>query len=211
MKRPILVSLILLLFHVTSFSLPSHAQDAHEIEKSCRDFVQSFYDWYVKHTNFIRTLEDRPSVFSPELFHALQEDLKAQAKSTDDVAWLDFDPFVNSQDAAEHYVVGLVKLKSENTCWAEIHADWSGEKSKEAYVAAESLNEGAQWHFINFQYSTANSDFSASVSSGGLLGLLKDLREARQKAAKARSKSTATQPKNTVPALKPAPLSKPNP
>jgi hypothetical protein len=201
MRRTIIVSSIFLFFHVKCFSLPSQAQDAGTLQTSCRDFVQSFYDWYVTQTNWIRTLKDRPSAFSPELFHALQGNLKAQAKSPDDPAALEFDPFLNSQDAADHYVIGLVNLKGEETCWAEIHEVWSGKKSEEAVVAAELLNRLGQWQFVNFYYRLPNSDLSASVSSGGLLTILRNLREAQQKAARAKSSATPKpQPNNTLPA-----------
>lgn len=193
-----------------SVSLPGHARDAQEIQKSCRNFVQSFYDWYVKRAEFPRALKYRPSAFSPELFRRLREDHEAQVKAPGDIAGLDFDPFLNSQDPGDDYVVGRIKLKDKNTCWAEIHTGSSDKMSKETYVAAELVSNVGRWQFVNFQYSNPNSDFSASVSSGGLLGLLKDLREDRKKAAKAPSSPEPTPPQTKVPSEKhPKPVSKP--
>ena len=57
-----------------------------------------------------------------------------------EIAGLDFDPLLNSQDPGDHYVVGRIKLKGEDTCWAELHIGSSGKKSKDPYVAAELVN-----------------------------------------------------------------------
>jgi hypothetical protein len=206
MKRTVLVGWILLLFHVRCFSLPVQASDAQDTQKSCANFVQSFYDWYITHPDSSRALKERPSAFSPELSRRLKEDHEAQAKAPGDIAGLDFDPFLNSQDPGDPYSVGRIKINDENTCWAEVHIGSANKMSRDAIVAAELANNAGRWQFVNFHYSSANSDFSASVSSGGLLGLLKDLREARRKDAKAQSSATPTpQPNSRVPASKPHP------
>jgi hypothetical protein len=204
---------ILLLSVVTGFSLPSQAQDAEEIQKSCRNFVQSFYDWYVKRPEFPRALKYRPSAFSPELSRRLREDHEAQVKAPGDIAGLDFDPFLNGQDPGEHYVVGRIELKGKKTCWAEIHRGSADEMSKQTYVGAELVSNVGRWQFINFYYPLANSDadFSASVSHGGLLALLKDMRKDRQKAANAPSNEPAPPQTNAPPEKHPKPVSKPTP
>jgi hypothetical protein len=92
MKRPILVSWILLLFHLTCFSLVGQSQDAQDMQKSCGTFVQSFYDRYVKQPDSSRALKYRPSAFSPELSRALKEDDEAQAKEPGYIVGLDWDP-----------------------------------------------------------------------------------------------------------------------
>jgi hypothetical protein len=212
MKRPILASWILLLFLVPSPSLPSHAQDAQEIQNSCRNFVQKFYDWYLLKPSWPRALTYKPSAFSSELSQGLREDYEAQAKVSGDIAGLDFDPLLNSQDPAQHYVVGRVNLKVEDTCWAEIHAVSSGKKSEKPDVLAAAVHENGRWLFVNFYYSMPDGDFSSSVSRGGLMTLLKDLREARLKAAKAQSGAkSARQPQNSVPPSKTTPVSNPTP
>jgi hypothetical protein len=198
-----------------SVSPANHPKDAPDIQKSCRNFVQSFYDWYVKRPESSRALKYRSSAFSPELFRRLKEDDEAQAKVPGDIVGMDFDPFLNGQDPGDHYVVGLIKVKGEDTCWVEIHRAWSSSmKSKEPYVAAGLVNSVGRWHFVNFYYpSGENSDFSASVSDGGLLTILKKLREDRQKAAKKPSNSEPKPgPQNNAPPSKhPKPASQPTP
>jgi hypothetical protein len=213
MRPTILVSRILLPVYVLSFSLPGLAQDAQDMQKSCRVFVQSFYDWYVKRPELPRALKYRASAFSHELFQQMKEDREAQAKSPGDIAGLDFDPILNSQDPAEHYVVGRVKLSSQNNCWIEIHSGFPGKENTDAYVGAELTNDGVGWKLVNFQYATTNSDFSASVASGGLLGVLKELREARRRAANSHSDAQPTRkPQRSVPApTHPKPGSEPTP
>jgi len=214
MKRTTLVSSILLLIHVPCFSLPVQARDAQAMQKSCGNFVRSFYDWYVKQLDSSTgSLKDRPSAFSPELYRALMDDMEAQAKA-DEIVGLDWDPILsgNGRPFGDHYVAGRITIKSEAVCWAEMHDTPSGKKSNEPVVAAELVNKDGQWHFINFYYSFPQSDLAGSVSRGGLLTILKHLREAREKSAKSQSVANPTpQPNNSVPASKPTALTKPTP
>jgi len=183
-----------------SVSLPSHPKGAPDVEKSCRNFVQQFYDWYVKRPESSRALNYRSSAFSPELSRRLKEDDEAQAKVPGVIVGMDFDPFLSGQDPGDHYVVSRIKLKGEYTCWAEVNLAWS----KNPSVAAELVNNAGPWHFANFYYpSGENSDFAASVSGGGLLTMLKELHEDRQKAAKKKSHtSPKPRPKTGVPSSK---------
>lgn len=203
---------ILVVSIVTGSSLPSQAQAVQYIRNSCRNFVQQFYDWYVKRPEYPRALMYRPSAFSPELSQRLREDHEAQAKAQGDITGLDFDPFLNSQDPAEHYVVAQIKLTGEHACWAEIHRGSPDKMSKATYVAAELVSNVGRWHFVNFYYSVPNSDFSASVSHGGLLGLLKKLRQDRQKAAKPQLIRERTSPQTKVtPGKDPKPVGEQTP
>ena len=209
MKRQIFASWILLLFQVPCFSLPGLAQDGQDMQKSCGKFVQSFYDWYVKQPDSSRALKYRPSAFSPELSRALKEDDEAQAKEPGYIVGLDWDPILSGNDAppGERYVVDRIELKGDGDCWAEMHREWHGEKSK-VLVAAELANNAGQWQFVNFYYVFPKSDLSTSVTHGGLLTILKNLREAREKAAKAQP---MTQPQGSLPPSRPLPAIKPTP
>lgn len=197
-------------------SPPNRAQDAREVQdikKSGRDFVQSFYDWYVKQHNWPDAIKHRSSAFAPELLRLLKEDHEAQTKATEGIAGLDWDPFLSGNDRppGEHYVVERVTLKRKNTCLAEMHQVWSGKESEKAVVVAELANSKAAWAFVNFYYSFPNSDLSSSISSGGLVTILKNLREAREKAAKAPASSESTlNPTHIAPVAKP-PQSTPTP
>jgi hypothetical protein len=104
---------ILLLSVVTGFSLRGQTQDSQDTQKSCRNFVQQFYDWYVKRPELPPALKYRPSAFSPELLRRLKEDGEAQARVRDEIVGLDFDPILYSQDPGGHYVVSRIKLKAK--------------------------------------------------------------------------------------------------
>jgi hypothetical protein len=209
MKRTILACSTLLIVYWTCLSLPGQAQDAQDIQKSCRRFVQSFYDWYVQSPDLSRALKDKRSALSPTLARALNEDEKAQAKSPGEIAGLDWDPFLSGNDnpPGERYVMNNISLRGDGTCWVELHRLLYSED----VVAAEVAHNDEGWHFVNFYYRFPKSTLAASVSKGGLLTILKNLREARQKAA--REAATPVTPLNSpVKAPKPgAPASKPTP
>ena len=48
----------------------------------------------------------------PELSSALKEDSDAQAKVSDDIVGIAFDPFLNSQDPCGRYDVGTTRLRA---------------------------------------------------------------------------------------------------
>ncbi len=123
-------------------------------EKSCKDFVQGFYDWYVPHAladnkgpAWGLALKARESAFTPELLRAIGADLDAQAKSSgDDIVGLDFDPFLNSQDPDKRYVTGAVRLEGER-CWVNVRGNLSG-----SHLVAELTRKSGGWGFVNFHY-----------------------------------------------------------
>jgi hypothetical protein len=202
-------SWILALLLAICLSPTSGGQDTQRVEASCRNFVQSFYDWYIKQLDSSSdSLKDRPFAFSPELYRALMDDMEAQAKA-DEIVGLDWDPILsgNGRPFGDHYVVGRISIKSEAVCWAEMHDTPSGKKSEEPVVAAELETKDGQWRFVNFYYVFPKSDLSTSVSRGGLLTILKNLREARQRAAN----KPAPQSNKSGPTSKPTPTTKPTP
>jgi hypothetical protein len=181
----------------------STAQSTQSAEDSCRNFVQEFYKWYLAKPSWPRALKDRPSAFSSELLKRLREDYEAQSSAQGDIAGLDFDPLLNSQDPAPQYVVGRINLKGEDTCWADIHAMFSGKRNEKPDVLAATVNQNGRWQFVNFYYSAPDGDFSPSVSRGGLLALLKRLREARRKVKAPSDLDKPGQSQNRVPAPNP--------
>jgi hypothetical protein len=161
---------------VASQEVSSPSQD----KGSCRLFVQAFYDWYVPFTQ--KSTKDsgwgvavryKAKVFNTGLLHALKVDSEASAQAKGEIVGLDFDPFVGSQDPAEHYEVRHASLKS-NKCFVEV---WrasptdTAAKSGKPDVIAEVAFRG-QWKFLNFQY---------PQTSGDLLGVLKALAQERRK------------------------------
>jgi hypothetical protein len=146
---------------IALFSEQAIAQAPARQEESlaCRKFAQEFYDWYVPFTkkrtqqpawNF--ALQRKPGVFSPGLLKALKLDAEASARVKDDIVGLDFDPFVSSQDPADHYEARGVKWQGEK-CSVEV---W-GVSGKPAAVA-EVVQVRGHWEFQNFRYPELSSN-----------------------------------------------------
>ena len=170
-KLPICSGLTLVVMMLGSAQGQESSQ-AHE--KSCRAYVQGFYDWYVP-------LLKRPSGdptklavkryrFSPDLVRQLREDWAASAKSPGDIVGLDFDPFIDAQDLPEgRFVAGKVTRKGSNYL-VEVSVLQRGKKTDDNVVVPELAFQDGQWSFVNFHYG----------DSGDLLSTLKQLREERQ-------------------------------
>lgn len=125
---------------------------------SVRTFVQGFYDWYAprlaKDKNgsvYPRALKEKASAFSPDLLHALKEDLAAQSKSKDEIVGLDFDPFLNSQDPAPIFKVGKI-TQGRDSYHVDVHAVSNGKPEPKPSVTAIVVNQKGQWIFADFHY-----------------------------------------------------------
>ncbi|MGH9616889.1 MAG: hypothetical protein ACRD28_09125, partial [Acidobacteriaceae bacterium] len=124
---------------------------------SSRGFVEGFYQWYVPvalSDSATRTwdiaLKGRRSDFSPELARLLSEDSAAQAKC-EELIGLDFDPLLNTQDAAERYDVGEITHEGQDYR-AAIFSVQSGKRSEKPDVNAEFSEQEGHWVFVNFYY-----------------------------------------------------------
>jgi hypothetical protein len=167
-----------------SSSFAGQGTPSQDARKSCRDFVQAFYDWYVpvalKHGR-VRpadvALKNKGSEFSPELARALREDSEAQAKVKGDLVGLDFDPFLNSQDPSERYVVGNITPKGDRY-WVEIYSLTSGKKSEKPDVVPELTFKDGRWIFVNFHYGQGEHS-----EDENLVSTLKILRADRAKSS----------------------------
>jgi len=148
---------------------------------SCRRFVQQYYDWYVPLIQQTRNgrawdvaLQRKAEVFDPALLRALKADSEAAARATDDIVGLDFDPFVGSQDAANHYEARRVTWR-DNKCSVEVWnapSTAAAAKSEKPDVIADLALDRGHWRFLNFRYPDVNDD---------LVNVLAQLREERQK------------------------------
>jgi hypothetical protein len=76
---------------------------------SARAFVERFYSWYVPRAlqdnaepTWRIAIKEKGGKFDPQLTRLLQADSNAQDEC-EDLVGLDFDPFLNSQDPAQHY------------------------------------------------------------------------------------------------------------
>lgn len=124
---------------------------------SAREFVTRFYKWYVPQAltdhatpTWRIALKDKGESFDPQLVRLLREDSAVEDKC-EDLVGLDFDPFLDTQDPAEHYEVGKVKRQG-NVYTAEIYSVQSGQKSSKPGVSAEFENNSGRWMFVNFHY-----------------------------------------------------------
>ncbi|HET7841720.1 MAG TPA: hypothetical protein VFM21_08945 [Terriglobia bacterium] len=178
LRAAVYLNLVLLAASARTFG---QATLSSEPAKSCREVAQDFYDWYVpivlkeqESDASDVALRDKPSVFSPELIRALNEDSQAQQKADGDLVGLDFDPFLNTQDPAQHYVLRDVSAKGDK-CLVDVHSIDSGRTSPKPNVVAELARKDGKWRFVNFHY--GKSQWSADEN---LIDTLKKLREDRE-------------------------------
>lgn len=155
------------------------------VNPSCREFVQGFYNWYVPMAlrdsplpSSAIALKQKPQVFAHKLLRQLAEDFRAQEKADGDLVGIDFDPFLASQDPGERYVVESVTRDGAN-CRAEVYAVSSGKKSKDPDVMPDLRLENGHWVFVDFLYPNPSRPEFRSLSSQ-----LEYLRKLRKEPAK---------------------------
>ena len=146
-------------------------------QKSCRAFVQKFYDWRVSllidtfcpnplkgtaaDQEAISRADEECTVVSSYrnaeklnpsrvLSPRLQHYLKreAQAQGPDDPG-LDFDPYLNTQDPSPRYLVDSVRVDG-NRCDAVVHGYDEGQQREE--VMPELFRANGRWLIENFHY-----------------------------------------------------------
>jgi hypothetical protein len=156
-------------------------------QRSCRTFVQEFYDWYVPKASADRppgdttknswevALKNRRSAFTPELYRALREDADAQDKVEEYSVGIDFDPFLYTQNPEDHYVIEHVTVSGQK-CRVEVHGVKSGTSNEVPTPVAELTLSNGQWRFANFRY--GKNELSDDED---LLSTLKSLKRDRQK------------------------------
>ena len=127
-------------------------------------FVQAFYDWYTplaltdsKNPAWYLALTNRAASLDSELVHELRADSAAQASATDGAVGLDFDPFLNTQDPDEHYVVGRTTHHRQHS-FVEVFSVRSGKRGSSPTVIVELTRAGDSWVFVNIHYPAATTD-----------------------------------------------------
>jgi hypothetical protein len=96
----------------------------------------------------------------------LKADAAAQKRAEGEIVGIDFDPFVGSQDPADHYEIRKIFLKGES-CLVEVWRSSASEKPwkpDKPDVIAELSKRYGQWRFKNFQYPEANSDLISQLA-----------------------------------------------
>jgi len=163
--------------------MPGQSKDSASTQDSCRNFAQEFYDWYLPNTHVKEikrngepawefALKNRRSAFDPELVRQLEEShARAQRQGE---PFLDFDPVLNSQDPAVHYVIEKSMLK-DGHCWADVHGVWSEKESEKPDVVAELILKDGQWVYVDFHYPNSETPDSRS-----LLRMLRFLRKPQE-------------------------------
>jgi hypothetical protein len=178
---PRMASWFLIFILGTSLPLRAQARVSQDARESCRTFVQAFYDWYLHEVLKSNgrppsdlALRYKKGAFDSELIRQLRQDYETASKVPDEIVGLDFDPFLNTQDPADHYLVGNIVRKG-GSYWAEVFGLVSGKKSDKPDVVAELVFNTGGWVFVNFHYGK-----SPDSSDMNLLSILKSLREERQ-------------------------------
>ncbi len=169
MKRMALILLAL------SFLTASAAWADEAGQKRAAAFVRKFYDWYVpialkpgKTDASDVAIAKRGALFDAPLLKALKEDSEAQAKTPDDIVGLDFDPFLNSQDPDDKYVVAGV-TESGGLYLVDVYGLRKGKREKTVSVTAELKPAKDSFVFSNFRYG----------ADGDLVAILKSLADDR--------------------------------
>jgi hypothetical protein len=145
---------------------------ANEDVRSCRIFVQDFYDWYSNQTWYVDRMNDpsfkdrkrpsleeilrhRPQLLSAKLQRLLWADLDLKRRNTDVIAGLEFDPFLNDGNGeinTTRYLVQNVFLK-DNLCLVTFKSVWPSWG-----VRPELLKTRSGWIFVNIHYSFYSQD-----------------------------------------------------
>lgn len=170
------LALLLLMCITCSFRLAAQSR-ARQDNELCRQFTQTFYNWYVSkvfesfdHKDadaLLEALDYKPQPFSRELVQGIRTVRGEEKKSHE--AILDFDPILNTQDPAEHYVVRNVTERNGHF-FADIYGVWNKpvpDLGKEPQVVAEMTHIQGRWIFINFHY--PNSIYPASENLVSML------------------------------------------
>jgi hypothetical protein len=150
-------------------SLLAQTNGPHYVGNSPNDFVEGFYSWYVPHNMSGDSIAGRSkhlrlirSELSPQLAKLLEEDSAAQAKCRDLIG-LDFDPFLYTQEPAQHYKVGrMVQTKTGYSAY--IYRLESGKIADQPDVIADFAQREGHWYFVNFHY-PGGSDLLTQLKS----------------------------------------------
>jgi hypothetical protein len=137
-----------------------------ELQKSCRNFAQSFYDWYAPRAlkgGAPEALRQKGTLFTTELRQALKRDFDAQDRVNGEIVGIDFDPFLNSQDPDDRYQIGPATVK-DNVCIADVYGVTEGKKRPKPDLIAELKFRDGRWLFTNFHYGKGElSDLLATL------------------------------------------------
>jgi hypothetical protein len=166
---------VLLLLAGGAGSLSAQRSGAQPSDEECRNFVQSFYDWYTPNAlndpYYAGEILLKSEFLSPDLTRQLKEVDYVEERSGGDI-WLSVDPIVNSEDLWEKFVARNV-THSAGHYLVEVYGVSSEKKPASADVVAELVFQSGQWVFVNFHY-------PGNLASSGNENLLSVLRRLRR-------------------------------
>jgi hypothetical protein len=171
---------VLLLLAGTAGPLAAQARNAQDRDDACRNFVQSFYNWYtpvaMDDTAFPAAmgLTIQSQILSPDLARLLEE-IGAAAINGGGEIFLGVDPIVNSQDLWKKFMVGDVTRKGDH-CFAEVYGVSLEKKDRNPDVVAELIFQSGRWTFVNFHY----PGYPVSSGNENLLSVLRRIQRSIQ-------------------------------
>ena len=183
-RLALLYAAIVLVSFLAFYAPPVSCQTTgeQETEQSCRKFVQAFYDWYLSKDaasgklsvpSWDAVVKRKADVLSPELYRGLKEDHDARENCPGEICGLDFDPFLNSQDASLHFAAVTVTRKG-SSYWVDVYGIESGKRRE--HVIPELTQQNGHWIFVNFHYGK-----NKWTSDANLLSTLQSLSDERRK------------------------------
>ncbi|MHB2016470.1 MAG: YqhG/Tai3 family protein [Candidatus Xenobia bacterium] len=117
-----------------------------------------FYEWYMTHQSKMpEALAEQRENLTPQLYRLLMAGYKANH--------IDFDPFVNAQWSAQHYLIGRVERHGKQ---AEVHVSLQLERSGSTSLTLLMTETQQEWQIADIRYPA-----EGSVKSWTLLHLLK--------------------------------------
>jgi hypothetical protein len=139
---------------------------------SAARFAQAFYDWYARQgERFEAAVRDSPAVFAPVLLQAMRADIEAQARDSQEIVGLDWDPFLATQDPCNPYRVGSSTRRGDTILVSVKGACPGMERPDTPDVVAEVGQVEGRWVFLDFRH---------VADSGSLLRDLAELRQSRE-------------------------------
>jgi hypothetical protein len=129
--------------------------------RSCRNFVQDFYDWYWNRTfkgsempSMEEILRHRPQLLSAKLQKLLRADAELK-KNADGIVGLEFNPFLNDGNGRPNATQYLIQnaVVTDKQCIVTFKNVWPSYG-----VRPELLKTQSGWIFVNFHYNFYTED-----------------------------------------------------
>ena len=163
----------LCLIFATCGPLRAQERSPQDIEKSCRQAVQRFYN------RFVGKGPKYPSaMLSRELRRQLKDDQDHKMDENGLIAGLDWDPIAQGNDICTRYETGKVTRKGDRYL-VEVFCVWDNERDKGQKMRHEVMFSRGRWVIVNIHYYIYEK--GKLTSDSDLLSILKKIREGRRK------------------------------